>query len=342
MTHESSRTVSTHSGTVDSQEIKIAFKIKILSRFYRMMKPINHMTVDELSAWNDRQTPRPVARLLFGKSIKQAKVVNQSIETRHGHTPVRIYHPLEQDNPSLIVFFHGGGWATGNLDTHDRMCRRIAHGSGAVLVSVGYRLAPWHKYPTAAEECYDAILWAAQNAAALGADGASLFVMGDSAGGNLAAVACHKARDLCGPDIQGQVLIYPTLDGTLAQPSMDRYARAPILTKALMAFFVNHYARDQRDIREPGFSPLLADDLRRLPPALVITAQYDPLHDDGLAYANRLKAAGNSVQHSDYAGMVHAFLLFPGFCTAALAAYREICTFVKPVSSAKKGPGVGS
>ncbi|MCP4631079.1 MAG: alpha/beta hydrolase, partial [bacterium] len=143
------------------------------------------------------------------------------------------------------------------------------------------------------------------------------------------AVVCQMARDLSGPVIKGQVLIYPVTDGTFKQPSIDRLAHAPILTREMMECFINYYARDKSDIQQPYFSPLFADDLSNLPPALVITAQYDPLHDDGHAYADRLKKAGNTVQTIDYPGMVHGFLSFPGFCSLAKDAYAEISVFVK-------------
>ncbi len=171
--------------------------------------------------------------------------------------------------------------------------------------------------------------WAAENADTLGADADSLTVMGDSAGGNLSAVVCLMARELSRPSISRQVLIYPATDGTLKQPSIVRLGDAPILNKKMIDFFNGQYARSAEDTQAGYFSPLLADDLSGLPPALVITAQYDPMRDDGLAYARRLREAGNYVQSTDYPGMVHGFLSFPPICGCPEKAFEEIAGFVK-------------
>lgn len=228
----------------------------------------------------------------------------------------------------VIAFFHGGGWISGNFQTHDAMCRRLAHESGVLVIAVGYRLAPRYPFAIALEDGYDTLEWIVQQAESLGVNANSLMVMGDSAGGNLAAALCLMAPDAQTPKIRGQILLYPVTDGTLSQPSIERYADGPYLTKAQLKRFVQDYARTPNDIHHPYFSPLLATNLTQLPPALIITAQYDPLHDEGQAYAQRLREAGNRVQATDYVGMIHGFVSFPGFCRGAELAFAEIAAFV--------------
>jgi acetyl esterase len=323
-------------------EIKVDRKIGFLDWIIGLRKPVHEMTLKEIKKQNDMKIPSPLARFLFGKYCKMEKVENKTIRTRHGEIPIRIYYPSKKPNNKpdmpLIMFFHGGGWVLCGLDNYDRMCRRIARDTGAILISVGYHLAPWHKYPVALEDCYDATLWALEKSKKIGADPDQLIVMGDSAGGNLSASVCLMARNLNGPDIKGQILLYPNLDATLASPSIDRFADAPMLTKDMMVCFINYYARTEKDKGSPYFSPLLAEDLNTLPPALVITAQYDPLHDEGQAYAGRLKEAGNLVQVTDYPGMVHGFILFPEYCKLANKAYSEIADYVKSTAARETDP----
>ncbi len=314
-------------------EIDVAFKIKFLNWMVSLRKPVQEMTLEEIKKQNEMNIPSPVARFLFGKYHKMKKVENRTILTRHGEIPIRLYYPSTQSDLPLIMFFHGGGWVIASIETHDRICRRIARDTGAVVISVGYHYAPWKKYPVALEDCYDATLWAIKNSKDIGVDASRLMVMGDSAGGNLAASICLMARNISGPDISGQILLYPLTDGTLSTPSIDLLANAPMLTKDMLVCFTNYYARTDQDKHEPYFSPLFAADLSNLPPALVITAQYDPLHDDGQAYAVRLKEAGNAVQVTDYPGMVHGFIGFPGYCRLAENAYMEISDYIKSLVS---------
>jgi acetyl esterase len=308
------------------------WKIRLLDRLLLLLslgKPIHRLSLEELRKLPETPIPPIVERILGGKRIPLPKVTQQMVNGRHGEIPVRFYYPSTEKNLALILFFHGGGWVSGNFQTHDLMCRRIARDTGAIVLAVRYRLAPWFKYPTALEDCYDVLTWAVQNAVSLKANIHQVMVMGDSAGGNLAASVCLMARERGKPAIAGQVLLYPCTDGTLSQPSIDRNANAPILTKEMMKCFVEYYARREYERLEPYFSPLLAQDLNNLPPALIITAEYDPLRDEGQAYARRLQESGNRVQVTDYSGMVHGFLSFPPFCRGALPAFAEIATYVK-------------
>ncbi|NMG20825.1 alpha/beta hydrolase [Brasilonema bromeliae] len=313
--------------------LRLDWKIRLLDWLLRLNKPLDQLSLDELRKLSETPIPFVVERLMGGKRIRVLSVINQIVEGRHGEIPIRLYYPSSKQNLPLILFFHGGGWVFGNFQTYDLMCRRIAHSTSAIVIAVGYRLAPWFKYPTAVEDCYDILTWAVKNATNLGANNQQVIVMGDSAGGNLATSVCLMARDQGQRLIARQILVYPVTDGTLSQPSIEVYANAPVLTKDLMQCFVKYYARTEADRFEPYFSPMLAENLSYLPPALIITAEYDPLHDEGQKYAQRLHSAGNQVRLIDYSGMVHGFLSFPPFCPEALPAFAEIAAYVGALSN---------
>ena len=201
-----------------------------------------------------------------------------------------------------------------------RLCSQVARNVGAVVVSVDYRLAPRHRFPAAVDDCYAAVLWAAENAGSLGADG-PMGIMGESAGGNLSAVTCLLARDRGGPAISHQVLIYPTTDMTEEAPAT---ATTPFLTAPEMHAYRQHYLADA-DPRDTRLSPMLAEDHSKLPPALILVGEHDPLRDGGVRYAATLRAAGVPVRLTEYVGMPHGFLNFPGLCRWAPQALAEIC-----------------
>jgi acetyl esterase len=220
-----------------------------------------------------------------------------------------VYTPeaaIGHDAP-LLLWLHGGGWVIGDLDTADATSRALANRSGAVVVSVDYRLAPEHKAPAALDDALVALTWAVENAELLGVDASRVAVGGDSAGGNLAAALCQRVRDEFGPDIDFQLLVYPVLDCTLTQPSIEENAEGYFLTKDAMAWFVGHYL-GRVDPKDPSVSPLHADSLAGLPPALVITAEFDPLRDEGEAYAAALREAGVAVDSVRYDGQIHGFV----------------------------------
>jgi acetyl esterase/lipase len=243
-----------------------------------------------------------------------------------GALAMRVYRPQgAPDGPlPLVVHLHGGGWVLGSLDQGDWLCSNVAATVGAVVVSVDYRLAPAHPWPAAAEDCYAALVDVAARAAELGGDARRLAVMGDSAGGNLAAVVALAARDRSGPAIAFQALLYPATDLTFDSPSIAENAEAPILTRRDMEAFRAHYLGD-RDRTDPSVSPLLAPDHRDLPPALVQVAEHDPIRDDGLRYAEVLRAAGVPVRTTTYVGMPHGYLSFPRLCRSAPQALVELC-----------------
>jgi acetyl esterase/lipase len=265
--------------------------------------------------------------LVFGSVAPGVELADETAAGAAGPVPVRVYRPHgARSGPlPLVVNFHGGGWTIGSLDMADWLCSNVAVALPAVVVSVDYRLAPQHRWPVAAEDCYAALVDVAGRAGELGADPHRLAVMGDSAGGNLAAVVSLMSRDRSGPAIGFQGLLYPATDLTLGSPSIEANAHAPILTKDDVLAFRNHYLGGQ-DPQQPYASPLFAADHRGLPRALVQVAEHDPIRDDGLRYADALRAAGVPVRTTEYVGMPHGYLSFPRLCRAAPQALAELCS----------------
>jgi acetyl esterase len=228
-----------------------------------------------------------------------------------GPIPLRLYrgHGAAKSSPQpALIYFHGGGWVIGDLDSHDQVCRALANATACIVVSVDYRLAPEHKFPAAAEDAISATQWIAANAARLGIDAKRLAVGGDSAGGNLAAVVALDARDRGGPRIALQILVYPATDMRMNWPSAERHAKQLPLTLAAMDWFIAHYLRSKADETDWRASPLRASNLKGLPPALIVTAGFDPLCDQGEAYAKALRAAGVAVEYEPFTGQIHGFL----------------------------------
>ncbi len=262
----------------------------------------------------EQQTPELLRAGYAALSATESKAEMASVEDRTipgpaGDLPVRVYVPTDAPGPRpALVYFHGGGWVIGDLDTHDGTCRAVAAASGVTVVSVDYRLAPEHPFPAAFDDCVAATRWVADNAAELDVDPGRLAVGGDSAGGNLAAAVALALRD-GGPPLRFQLLVYPVTDGSLSRPSIDENGEGYFLTKDTMAWFWNHYMGDVDCTQEPLASVLHCADgaLPGLPPALVITAEFDPLRDEGEAYAERLRAAGVPCEASRYDGVIHGF-----------------------------------
>lgn len=238
---------------------------------------------------------------------------DRRITTPQGELGMRIYTPLHASAPILpgVVFFHGGGFVLGDLDSHDGLCRTLSNESGCRVVSVDYRLAPEHPFPAAVEDCMCATEWVAANAADIGIDGGRIAVGGDSAGGNLAAVVATLAKKKGGPKLSFQLLIYPVAQlGGAETASMQENAKGYFLEKASMDWFTRLYCPDATQRSDPRLSPLLARDVTGLPPAYIVTAGFDPLRDEGKAYADKLDAAGVPVTYVNYPGMVHGFFSF--------------------------------
>ena len=235
----------------------------------------------------------------------------------------RLYRPVSGTLP-LVVYFHGGGWIVGSVALSDNFCRKLANASRCAVLSVEYRLAPEHRYPGAADDAYAATAWAAAHARDLGIDPARLAVAGSSAGGNLAAVVSLMARERGGPRIAAQWLHVPVLDHDFARPSYVANATGMGLTRKGMEWFWDLYAPDERTRDEPYASPVHAKDLRGLPPAIVVTAECDPLRDEGAAYADRLRKAGVAVKYLEYPGMVHAFMGWSSEVPQGAKAFEDV------------------
>lgn len=249
-----------------------------------------------------------------------------SIPSRTG-APIaaRTYHPraASGDLSGVVVFFHGGGWVYGDLDSHDGMCRDLAADSGCIVVAVEYRLAPEHPFPAGVEDAADALEWALAGPGEIGPTGSKVAVAGDSSGGNLAAAACLDRRDRGLPGPEFQLLLYPCLDLTLTQPSIREAGGRRFGGRSELAWTVDQYLAGSGNPRDPLASPLLADDHQGLPPAHVVTAGYDPLRDEGLAFVTSLRAAGVQVSHRHYEHQIHGFLSFAGILPDARQALSD-------------------
>jgi acetyl esterase len=267
------------------------------------------------------------------REIALASVADRTIPGPAGEIPVRIYQPHGAGVKPVLLYFHGGGWVIGTLDSYDATCRELAQGAGCVVVSVDYRLAPEHRYPAAPEDCYAALKWVAANAASLGADANRLAVGGDSAGGNLSAVVSQMARDKGGPAIRFQLLIYPVTDADFTRGSYASNAEGYLLTTASMHWFWDHYLPEKPKRADAYASPLRARDLSGLPPAWVCTAEFDPLRDEGEAYAKRLQEAGVTTQLTRFDGLIH------GFISMGLVAPKAQAAIDEAVAALKKGLG---
>lgn len=246
-----------------------------------------------------------------------------------GEVPLRLYAASDEAGLPLLLHYHGGGWVIGSLETHDGFCRSLAIAAGCAVLAVDYRLAPDHRFPAAFEDCYAALGWAEKNARQLGIDAERLGVIGDSAGGNLAAAVALHARDANGPRLEQQVLLYPALDPTMASASIRENADGYFLTESAMRWFWGHYCGDGADLRDPRLSPPCADSLAGLPPALVITAGFDPLRDEGDAYAAALGRAGCEVEHVRYDAMFHGFALMGEQLDDGRAAVAQVAASVR-------------
>ena len=279
--------------------------------------PMDPAVVDQMFlAWQGE--PEPVA-----------SVEDRTIPGPEGEMAIRIYTPEGSGPFPVLAFFHGGGWIMGSIISHDPLARVLCNGGGCVVVSVDYRLAPTHRFPAAAEDCYAATRWIAEHAESFNADGSRLAVGGDSAGGNLAAAVALMARDRDGPPIALQLLMYPVVDTNFDTASYRDNAEGKFLTRDSMMGMWQAYLASPEDGNNPYAAPLKAPDMSGLPSALVITAEYDPLRDEGEAYGKRLQEAGVLTTVSRYDGMVHGFMQMQGLADRPRDGHREAGTALR-------------
>lgn len=276
--------------------------------------PMSQVTPDEARAMY-------VAMGAMEAGEEVARVDDRVVPTPDGDVPVRCYTPSAAigEAHGVLVWLHGGGWVIGDLETSDATCRALANRAGCVVVSVDYRRAPEHPSPAALEDCMAALMWTVENFEVLGVDASKVAVGGDSAGGHLAALVCQRVRAEFGPDIDFQLLVYPVTDMTQSHPSMAENADGYLLTRDTMEWFRQQYIGDG-DRADPSVSPLHAPDLSGLPPALVVTAEFDPLRDEGEAYAARLQEAGVPTTLMRFDGQVHGFFAMPSLLDDAKVA----------------------
>jgi acetyl esterase len=279
----------------------------------------------EVPAPQGREMYRMIATTLEPQGISIGKTENLSIPGPAAPIQIRIYTPVAGGGTALpaLVYFHGGGFVIGDLETHDPLCRTLANETGAKVVAVDYRLAPEHKFPAAADDSYAAVKWVETNAASLGVDPNRIAVGGDSAGGNLAAVVCQTAKQKGGPHIVFQLLIYPVTQLRANTESMKSFAEGYFLEKKTMDWFFDQYTTPGTDPNDPRISPLAATDLSGLPRAYVVTAGFDPLRDEGKAYADKLNRAGVAAVYVDYPSMIHGFFGMSGVLPQARQAITD-------------------
>ncbi len=286
---------------------------------------------EEMSVPDCREAYVNSRKALQPDPIEVAETRNLSMPGPGGEIALRLYRATPAQAGVLqpvIVYFHGGGWVIGDLESHDTVCRELAVRSGSMLISVDYRLAPEHVFPAAADDAIAAIRWVADNAAELGVDANRLAVAGDSAGGNLAAVAAIAARD-GGQKIAFQALFYPVTDFDLTRASYSENGGRPPVKTVTMAWFRDLYLAKPEDQKDWRAAPIHAADLTGLAPAFVLTAGYDPLRDEGKAYADALKAAGNDCTHTCYDGQIHGFLNMARINPQTFDAFAEIGAAIK-------------
>jgi acetyl esterase/lipase len=306
---------------------RIDVRLRAMGWLARRQVRVETMSEAGLVALQGRRIPaNAVTSWLLGAVPPGIGVTDRTVPGPAGPIPVRVYRPAAAADTGrpLVVYFHGGGFVFGNLDLGNWMCGTVAARVGAVVISVDYRLAPGHHFPAAVEDCYAALTWAAGDAAGLGAGG-PIGVMGESAGGNLAAVMCLLARERGGPAIRHQALIYPATDMTAVREPDPADPAPPFLSVAEIAAYKRHYLGPGGDPANPWASPLLAADHTGLPPALIQVGEHDPLRADGQRYAAALRAAGVPVRFTEYVGVPHGFMNFPGLSRAAHQAMAEIC-----------------
>ena len=280
----------------------------------------------EIDVATAREGVRQMIRALDSREVPIGRVEAIRVAGAEGQLPARVYTPIAAgaNGVPVLIFFHGGGWVLGDLDTYDTLCRGLAAAAGCKVVSVDYRLAPEHPFPAAIEDAYAAVKWVEANAPAIGVDANKIAIGGDSAGGNISAVVCQMARQKNGPAIDFQLLLYPATQLRAKTESRQKFIDDPVLDLDTMRWFEHHYLGDEPSETDPRVSPLIAPSLAGLPPAYVLTAGLDPMRDEGRMYAERLSAEGVPTQYVCYEDMIHGFLTMSGVLDTARLAIEDI------------------
>ena len=307
-------------------------------RFLAELAALGEPPIESLSATQARESRERLRAVAPAEGPPVAQIVDRQIPGPHGPISIRIYLPHAEPPLGTLVYFHGGGWVLGDIEMVDIFARALAKRAGCIVISVDYRLAPEYPFPAPFDDAYAATQWAADHAAEFGGDARRIAVGGDSAGGNLAAAVALAARDRSGPHLVKQLLLYPVIDRDFSRPSYRNFGDGYFLTTAAMKWFWQHYVPDPAHSQHPYAAPLHAPSLLGLPPALVVLAAFDPLRDEGEAYARRLRESGVDVDEREFAGMLHGFLTIGAFdraieatdvCAAALRAAFEPSATVK-------------
>lgn len=302
---------------------------KLLRQFEKEGIPPTHT----LPVAEARRLSRAMVKRFAGSKPHVALVKNITADAKNARIPMRVYVPSRKRGLPVVVYYHGGGWVLGDLDTADWLCRSLALAADCVIFSIDYRLAPENKFPTPLEDCYRATKWVAQSGLEEYADVSRLAVGGDSAGGNLAAAVCQMARDRGGPTIAYQLLLCPVTKHSFDTESYRQYAEGYLLTRKDMQWFWSLYLPEPEDGNNPYASPLLGD-LHSLPPALVITAEFDPLRDEGETYAKRMQKAQVATSMTRYDSMIHNFTDFPDL-TQTQKAINQVARQLRRVLAKK-------
>lgn len=303
------------------------WRLKLVLLFTSLRKPIDPRPDADIAAM--RRLSGRAARLgsfLYDSKTFIAFIKNVSADG----VPVRIYKDSEAAGQRVMLYYHGGGFVLYGLDSHDRVCRRLCKMNNCIVVSVNYRLAPEFRFPAAHDDAFTAIQWVRRNISGYGGDASKLIVAGDSAGGNLSACMAHKCRRENIP-LLAQILVYPWIDGKLINPSIERNGKGYLLEKETVFWFRQQYTPRKEDQCKPDVSPCHEEDFTNLAPAFILTAQLDPLLDDGRKYYEQLKSAGNRAAYKEYPQLIHGFFNIPGVSKDAMRAYYDIRDFLNEV-----------
>jgi acetyl esterase len=300
------------------------WKVKLVLAFAKFQKPLGDATDTDIKSMRKKaEQAVKIGSFLYDSKQKVYSAANKSING----IGCRIYKPSDKNNLPVMIYYHGGGFVLYGLDSHDLVCRRLCNMNQCIVVSVDYRLAPEHTFPAAHLDAWSVLSWVVENVAELGGNASKIILAGDSAGANLAACMAHKAKEQK-LTIAAQVLVYPWVDGKLSNPSISRNGEGYMLTKEKMFWFQEKYTPNVDERCHPDVSPIYKENFEGLAPAIVITAEYDPLIDDGVAYYKKLVAASVPAEYKEYKGLIHGFFNLPKVAPEAIRAYEDIRKFL--------------